>query len=190
MLRIILIAACSIFFYSTSAFSASIAGIEFPDSIEDGGNTLQLNGLGIRKKFVIKVYAAGLYLPELTDQVETILSTDQPSQVRMHFLYKEVSKEKLLGSLEDGFAKNLSEGELSKLENEIQQLRDLFKTVYKGDEVILNYVPEQGTEIFFNNESQGIISGFSFHQAIMSVWLGEKPADKKLKKGMLGKNKS
>jgi hypothetical protein len=34
---------------------------------------------------------------------------------------------------------------------------------------------------------KGTIKGIDFKRAVFSIWLGEKPADAKLKKGMLGK---
>ena len=42
--------------------AASLAGVTLPDTAQVAGTTLVLNGLGLRKKFVVKVYVAGLYL--------------------------------------------------------------------------------------------------------------------------------
>jgi hypothetical protein len=163
-----------------------VSGVEFPDIIEKENVPLTLNGLGVRYKWFVKVYAAALYLPQRSDQAEDVLQSDEVKQIRMHFLYKKVSKQKLLATLEKGFQDNLSAKELEDLSDHIEQLRALFKTAYKGDEVILNYVPNSGTEIIFNGESQGVIPGLEFHQAILRVWLGAKPADKKLKERLLG----
>lgn len=175
--------------YTAGLSAATVDNIEFSDTVQQqSGATLQLNGLGVRHKWFVKVYAAGLYLPETSTQADRVLASDQARQIRMHFLYKKVSKDKLLATLEKGFADNLSEQELADLANEIAQLRALFKTVYKGDEVILDYTPGAGTEIIFNNESQGLIPGFPFQQAILRVWLGDKPADKKLKQDLLGQS--
>src|SRR5262249_40620873 len=37
-------------------------GVTLPRSVDVGGRTLQLNGTATRKKFIVKVYVAGLYL--------------------------------------------------------------------------------------------------------------------------------
>ena len=49
------------------------------------------------------------------------------------------------------------------------------------------YVPEKGVLIYKNNKDMGIMPGLDFKQALFGIWLCNKPADKDLKKGMLGK---
>jgi hypothetical protein len=37
-----------------------------------------------------------------------------------------------------------------------------------------------------NDKVLGMIAGKDFKNALLEIWLGNRPADKKLKKGMLG----
>jgi len=46
---------------SPCTLAAELAGATLPDTLAVGG-TLKLNGLGLRKKAVFKVYVGGLYL--------------------------------------------------------------------------------------------------------------------------------
>lgn len=39
--------------------AASLAGVTLPDTEQVGGTKLVLNGLGLRTKFMVKVYVAG-----------------------------------------------------------------------------------------------------------------------------------
>ncbi len=162
------------------------SGITFNNTLRLGDTELVLNGTGLRRKWFIKIYAAGLYLPEKSQSVENILSMDSPKRIRMHFLFGEVSRERLLKTFDKGFQENHTQEQLDALADKILQLKSLFQTVSKGDEVVLDYIPGIGTQLFFNTELQGVISGFTFHQALLRVWLGNKPADKKLKQGLLG----
>jgi hypothetical protein len=41
--------------------------------------------------------------------------------------------------------------------------------------------------VSIKGEVKGTIKGLDFKKAVFGIWLGEKPADAKLKKGMLGK---
>ena len=47
-----------------SLHAASLAGVTLPDTVQVGSTTLVLNGMGLRTKFMVKVYVAGLYLME------------------------------------------------------------------------------------------------------------------------------
>ena len=57
----------------------------------------------------------------------------------------------------------------------------------KGDEILLVYKPGVGTVFYKNKEKRGVISGAKFKKALFGIWLGDKPADKKLKLKLLGK---
>jgi len=47
---------------SPCTLAAELAGAALPDTLAVGGKTLKLNGLGLRKKAVFKVYVGGLNL--------------------------------------------------------------------------------------------------------------------------------
>lgn len=51
--------------------AASVAGVTLPDTATVGSTRLVLNGLGLRTKFVLKVYVAGLYLPQKSSDAAT-----------------------------------------------------------------------------------------------------------------------
>ena len=51
-----------------------------------GEKTLKLNGLGLRKKAIFKVYVGGLYLEAPSKDAAAIVAADAPKAVRMHFL--------------------------------------------------------------------------------------------------------
>ncbi|WP_461834636.1 chalcone isomerase family protein [Desulfothermus sp.] len=44
------------------AMGYEIAGVNLPDSLPAGKESLVLNGAGIRKKLFLKLYVAGLYV--------------------------------------------------------------------------------------------------------------------------------
>lgn len=161
------------------------AGVEFTDTITSEDNTLILNSTGTRSFWFIPIYAAALYLPEKHTSAERIIQANVHKQMVMHFIYRKVSKSKLLKTLDQGFSENLSRDQLALIEPEINQLKDLFKTVYKGDRIILDYSPTIGTRLFLNNELQGTIPGENFHEATFRIWLGDKPADTVLKNQLL-----
>ena len=58
--------------------AATLAGVKMDDSTAVNGQSLVLNGVGLRKKLFIKVYVGALYLPAKQSNPATVLATDEP----------------------------------------------------------------------------------------------------------------
>jgi len=164
-----------------------IAGIELTDSYRIGQQSLLLNGAGIRSKLFIKIYVGALYLGKTSNNAATILAAAGPKSMQMTMLYKEVEAKKITKGWEDGFEANLSDAELKPLEARLKKFNALFPALRKGDIVRMDYLPATGTRLSINDRQLGRIEGADFFTALLKVWIGEYPADKNLKKGLLGR---
>jgi len=82
-----------------------VSGVEVPGSYAVGGESLELNGAGLRKKFIFKVYVGALYLKERSSDAASILAADAPWAVRMTFL-RDVTRSQLMGAFREGFENN------------------------------------------------------------------------------------
>jgi len=164
-----------------------IAGIELPETaqLSPDDTQLVLNGAGVRRKFFFKIYVAGLYLPSRQTSSEAIVTLPGSKRVRMHFLYKEVERDKLVAGWQEGFANNQDSASLAQLAPRLEKFNQLFRSMRRGDVIDLDYRPEVGTQVFFNGELQGQIEGTDFYSALLQVWLGKKPADTDLKTALL-----
>lgn len=173
---------------SSPAGAAEFADTAVPDTVRLAGTDrdLLLNGGGIRKKFFMDIYIGALYLPERNGEAQAILSDTGPASVRMHFLYKEVSKKKIVDGWHDGLSANLSPEEYTALQSRLQQFDNLFRTVQRGDVISIDYTPNTGTEVRINDEWRGAIPGNDFYRALLKIWLGDRPVSDSLKQGMLG----
>ena len=182
----VFLGAMLIIFTSLEVSALEIAGVDVPQSVTIENKALVLNGAGIRKKFFIKVYVGSLYLTEKQTAVGKILADPGAKSIVMNFLYKEVSTKKLVDGWNKGFADNSSAKEIKALQERINQFNSLFTTVYKGDEIRLDYLPGKGTQVRINSTLKGSVPGEDFYQALLEIWLGSKPADANLKDAMLG----
>ena len=99
----------AVFMMSPTAFAMQVADVTLPDSLMAGGDTLLLNGAGLRKKFIIKVYAGGLYLKQKDTDPVKIIDEDAPMAIRMHFIHDGVSSEKLVDGWNKGFMNGTTE---------------------------------------------------------------------------------
>ena len=173
--------------FSPLTSAREVAGIDIPETVQLAAGTppLVLNGAGIRKKFFFKIYVAGLYLPSRQTTTEVILDMPGPKRVHMHFLYKEVERDKLVTGWQEGFENNLETSEFEKVASRLAKFNQLFRTMHRGDVIYLDYQPEEGTQVLFNGELQGRIEGDDFYAALLQVWLGQQPADADLKTALL-----
>ena len=61
----------------------------------------------------------------------------------------------------------------------------MFNEIKKGD-VFTMVNTESGVVVYKNNTKKGVIEGNDFKKGLFGIWLSAKPADKNLKKAMLG----
>jgi hypothetical protein len=170
------------------AWSMDVAGVTFESELtmEEGGQTLQLNGAGIRKKFFLSIYAAALYLPEKSSDAQRIVSQDSASRIIMHMVYAKVEKEKVIDGWNEGFAANHDQRQLAPLLTKLQRFNGLFGDLKEDDRIYFDYIPGEGTRVTFNDELKDVIPGVDFKRALLRVWLGDSPVTRSLKSDLLG----
>jgi hypothetical protein len=171
-----------------SVQAREIAGIMLDERIQiSNGSELLLNGAGLREKLWVDVYVGSLYLPQTSRDIAEIYSNQGPYRIQLDFVYKKVSRDNLIEAWDEGFRKNQTPETLSALEDDLQRLYAMFdRDAVRGDQFIFDYLPSEGVTIQINGETAGRIEGERFKDALLDIWLGNVPADKDLKRGMIG----
>ena len=72
------------------------------------------------------------------------------------------------------------------MKKKVAQLTESISGVKKGDVVTITYVPGTGTTVKWGSSAARLIEGAGFAKALLSSWVGAKPPNKELKKGLLG----
>lgn len=172
-----------------AAKAIQIGSIEYAPELQLAGKTLKLNGAGLRKIVFFKVYGAGLYLGTKTSDPVVAMADAGPRRVRLGLL-RDVSGADFIEALEDGLNANLTPEGKASIEKELSALKSLMTAigdVKENDLVDFDYVPSLGTIVSRNGTPVGDpIPGKPLYDAVLAIWLGEKPIDKTLKAGMLG----
>lgn len=168
------------------SYAKDIAGVMVNDTLKtDDGTTLQLNGAGIRSKLFMDIYIAELYMEKPSAIAAEVIGDKGKKRIVMHFLYSEVSKDKLVEAWNEGFKENNSPGDLTKLQERINQFNTLFTDVKKNDVIVLDYAATTGTVVIIKGQTKGGIPGSDFNDALLKIWLGEKPVNGGLKENLL-----
>lgn len=159
------------------------AGVKMPDTATVEGKTLKLNGIGLRKKMLFKVYVAGLYVETPSQDAATIISSDQIKSITLHIL-RSLDGAQIGEAISDGFWHN-SKAQMGELNDRLQRLIGMFPAVTDGDEIVLTYVPGKGTSVTAKGQAKGTIEGKDFADALFAVWLGANPVQDDLKAALL-----
>lgn len=171
------------------AFSAEVAGIKFDETVRVANQDLKLNGAGIRHKLIFKVYAAGLYLQEGKTSVPEVIAAPGVKRVSITML-REVSSEEFGRGFMQGLALNTDKAEKANLVSQLKKLGELFASIpelKKGDVLTTDWVPGTGTVLQLNGKRLlDPLPDVAFYNALLRIWLGDKPVDNKLKLAMLG----
>jgi hypothetical protein len=171
--------------FTSQLLGGTLAGVTLPDTVQVGGKTLVLNGLGLRKKYMVKVYVAGLYLEQKSSDPGTILKPDAPKRLVMHFV-RGVTKNQIADAFNESFENNTPDAKQT-MKTEIDQFLGALDSVKEGDEILLTYLPGTGTTVAINTKEKLTIASPAFAPVLFSVWLGPKPPSPDLKAGLLGR---
>lgn len=171
--------------------AVQVKSAKFEDTLQVGNQNLVLNGAGVRVKIIVDVYAAGLYLPNKVRSEGKAISASGAKSMQI-VLLRDLTGEKFAEAMVDGFKANNTDADVAKYQAKLEQLRSLmltFGTVKEGTVINMTSLPGSGLRVFVNGQQKGTeITGDDFYQAMLKIWLGEKPVDSDLKSALLGGN--
>jgi len=173
---------------SPLAFTAEVAGVNFPPQIEINGSRLDLNGAGVRYKAIFKVYAAGLYTSRKAGSLDEILKAPGPKRMSITML-REIDAAELGKLFARGMEDNMDRAAFAQLIPGILRMSQIFsdhKKLQAGDNFTLDWVPGKGLFLSVKGKAQGEpFKEPEFFAALMGIWLGKAPADWQLKNALL-----
>ena len=178
-----------VFWTGAQAQPIEIEGVKLDALAQVGSASLPLNGAGVRVRAIFKVYVAGLYVPQRSADPEKLLAQSGARRISLVML-RNLDAESLASALHDGLKNNHTDAQLKAMAPQTTALNAALNAVgevKKGDVIYFDYLPDAGTRVTVNGQVQGTsIPGEEFFTAVLRIWLGNKPADSGLKKGLLG----
>lgn len=171
-----------------AARAAEHSGVQFDDSVRLAGTELQLNGVGLRSLFILKAYVAGLYVPARSTLAADLLAQTGPRRLALKMLVG-LSSERMMKAFRDGFTQNLNDSQLTALRPQVEQFAESMRAMgpaRKGDSIDIDLVDGQ-IQVLLNGQPRGgPIVGEALFNAILQVFIGPRPVDRDLKRGLLG----
>jgi hypothetical protein len=174
---------------TAASAGTELAGVRYPGTVRVSNQTLRLNGAGIRYRFVVKVYTAGLYLTTAATTPEAVLAAPGPKRLHVVML-RDIDANELGRLFTRGMQDNSPREEFSKSIPGTLRMAEIFsakKRLKEGENFSVDWTPGEGTQVLVNGRPQGDpIKEPEFFQALMRIWLGQNPADNSLKDALLG----
>ena len=180
------------FILAGSAWSqaVTVADVKYEPTLTLGDSTVQLNGAGVRYKAVFKVYTAGLYLEKKASTPQEVASQRGPKRLSITML-REIDSTELGKLFSRGMEDNMDRAAFSRIVPGVLRMSQIFsdhKKLQAGDQFMIDWIPGTGTVITVKGKVQGEpFKEPEFFNALLGIWLGNLPADFKLKDALLGK---
>lgn len=195
MVRIVSAAFALVLLAGTAAAQVTVSGVKYEPATELRGTRLQLNGVGTRSvPFLGNYYTAGLYLTRKAGTPDEVMAA--PGAKRMQIVaLREIDSADLGKRFTRGVEDNMHKADFPKLVPGLLRMSQVFsdcKKLQPGDSFSVDWVPGTGTVLTVNAASKCApnVEPFKepeFYNALLSIWLGNKPADSRLKDQLLGR---
>lgn len=180
---------------ATPAAARRIAGVDMPETLMAGGDTLLLNGAGLREKYAlgVDVYVAGLYLKGISQDDTAIVASDETMALRLHIVTKLITPKKFTDATLEGFDWSCKNQGIDKaaIQSEIDRFVAIFKSgITKDDVYDIIHIKGAGIQVFKNGATTPVvvIQNPILKKALFGIWLTESPEAhmKTVRKALLG----
>ncbi len=174
-----------IVFFGTQAMAATVSGVSVSEKLNIESKPMLLNGIGIRSKFFFDLYVGSLYLSTKTRDADEAMG-EKFAAIRLNIISGLITEDKMQEAIVEGF-EHATNGNVKPIKANIDEFMSLFDTgIKEGDQFTFVFHKGVGVTAYKNMNKLTDIKSETFRHALMAIWLGHKPAQKSLKKKMLG----
>jgi hypothetical protein len=161
-------------------------GVAMPSALIEDGKKLCLNGLGLREATILNVdvYVAGLYLERRGNQGQQLANSEQLKRMQLHFV-RDVSRDEIAEAIGSSFEHSAAAG-YAAMKPRIDRFTKALPQLKQGDTLSFTYRPGRGTSVSYRAKRLIEIPGGDFASALFRIWLGNKPPNEGLRRGLLG----
>ena len=172
---------------SEASLPLVIQGVTPPPQVEVSGQTLQLNGAGLRSFTLllvpIKIYVAAFYTPAALRTADAVMASVGPMQFDFTFL-RAVGQSDVSKAWSSQFAQSVTYT-YPGYEKDRDAFIAMFGPLSSGGVEQVRFVGTN-TVIYDQGTKKGTIPGRDFQKSFLSLWFGANPVAPDLKTALLG----
>lgn len=159
------------------SFAAAGTDVSAPETFTFAGRKLHLHGQGIRTIAWVEAYHCALYLPAGSTPPDATSPSPEAIAFRVRTLAQEDDPE-----LPDEWRAAM-EAEVS--DRLLNRMRQVYRSLDKGDVIVLGYIAGEGARIWRNGELIARTEGPDLMRAVVRMWLGDEPVSHRLRAALL-----
>lgn len=170
------------------AAAATAGGVTLPDSYVVDGQTLRLNGIGVRALSIIgvRIYVAALYTVAPSGDARAILASSTPKALVLAYLH-DGSKSQVEEEYRKGSRQNCGNGECPAADAPDFERLVAAAPAVKAGETTTYIVTARGLRVLANNRPVIELANPDLAMRILEGFIGPRPPTEDLRAGLLGK---
>ena len=146
-----------------------------------------LNGISPYEQLSKEYYIGALYLPEAESNRQAIIADTRPQKMVMKVTAGRWSQRKFAQFWRQDLALNNDMSQNAELTSRLLAFTTFpQQSLTAGDEIVVQYTPTNGSEVYLNGERVVQYEGQAFYKAILKSWLGEVPHSRLYQSQILG----
>lgn len=160
-----------------------IKGVRFDGAARVASEQVPLRGATLCRYWGFKVYTAAFYTTPEARSLNEILG---PAPKRLVLYYnRNIDRDDIIEASEHALKEN-PQVNLPALRQRLNRMYSWYENVREGDRFQLDYVPGQGSSLYFNGRLKGTIEGEDFARAFFGIWLSDHSLDEDYRDRLLG----
>jgi long-chain acyl-CoA synthetase len=176
--------------FALRAHAAELDGVVLEDRVRVDGRELELNGIGMRTRFLFNVYVGGFYLEKKVSTAQAAIDAEGAKRV-IFVMMRAADAEQFVESIDEGLRANNSPEALARVQPQIEALFAMIRNLgqaKKGMRIMLDYAASaRATTLVVNGVAQGQpMAGEEYYRILLRIWFGHYPAQEELKRALLG----
>lgn len=175
-----------------SAFSATldVGGLKVQDSLAIYNNTLVLNGAGLVSNGKTPSYVVQIYAKQEFKSLDELCTIPGPKRLVLTAI-KDVDTAPIVKLFNRSVDDVAGRTDRAKLIPGLMGIGEVFKanrTLKAGEVMSIDWVPVSGLVLYIGGKLQGQpYREIELFKASMGIWMGDAPADAKVKEALLGR---
>lgn len=151
---------------------------------------LEAKGAAIYKELGIEYYIASLYVDDPLIDGRSVSEYDGPQKIKIKVTAKRWSARKWRAQWQNNIAINNAPSSSTTLNSELALFTEFPKaSLLAGDEIVVIYRPESGSELIFNDYSIFKTQDKRFYSYILNTWLGKFSPNRIFREKLSGQQK-